>query len=316
MKVLIHGRRPIADGICEFDLRLPDGGPLPVFSAGSHVDVFLAGGVVRQYSLCNSPEERHRYVLAVLLDSNTRGGSKGMHALNVGDSIEIGEPRNHFALDETARHSILLAGGIGITPIKSMAHRLALLGASFEVHYCAREPDRMAYGEELKLGHPAPQMMFYFDRDAPDRQLDMRQVLGQRTPGTHLYVCGPQGFIDAVMKTSVELGWPTQNVHREYFGANPASQRAGDRPFQIRIASTGDVIDVAADITVVQALSRAGYAVPVSCEQGVCGTCLTRVLDGIPDHRDAYLTDDERAANDQFTPCCSRSNSSLLVLDI
>lgn len=301
--------------ICSFELVDPDGATLPAFSAGSHVDVHLGDGLVRQYSLCNDPEENHRYMIAVLRDAASRGGSAAMHALREGDLLRIGEPKNHFPLAHAAAHSVLLAGGIGITPILCMAERLANTGASFELHYCARSVERMAFSERIGASRFAEHSHLHFD-DGPDAQkLDLAALLGTAPADTHLYVCGPSGFMDWVLDGARTAGWPDERLHREYFTA-AAVDTSADGSFEVQIASSGAVVRVGAQETVVTALARAGIEVPTSCEQGVCGTCLTRVLEGEPEHRDLYLTPDEQAAGDQFTPCCSRARSARLVLDL
>ncbi len=314
MKVKIARKFAVATDICAFELVHPDGAPLPAFSAGAHIDVRLHDGLVRQYSLCNAPHESHRYVIAVLLEANSRGGSVAMHALEEGGSLEIGEPKNHFQLHAGARHSLLLAGGIGVTPIASMAEALDRAGASFEMHYCTRSVERTAFRGRFAEPRFAGRVHLYFDdaRNGPGIRLDA--VLARPRPDTHLYVCGPAGFIAAVMDGAKAAGWHEANVHREFFAAAPAREESG--AFQVKLSSTGRIVDVQADMTVIAALAKAGVEVATSCEQGVCGTCLTRVLSGEPDHRDVYLTDEEKAANDQFLPCCSRSKSPLLVLDL
>jgi len=317
MKVRITKVREAALDIRVFELARPDGEALPRFSAGSHVDVKLGDSVVRQYSLCNNPDDAHRYMIGVLRDPQSRGGSVAMHALKEGDLLDVSEPKNHFPLAYDATHSILLAGGIGITPILCMAERLARAGESFELHYCTREPARTAFLERLNEGDLAGRVHLYFDTAPLSQRVSLDTVLAGPKPGTHVYVCGPGGFIGAVLTTAERAGWAAANVHREYFGAAPANGAVNaDGPFQVKVASTGQVLDVEAGETVIAALSKHGIDVPTSCEQGVCGTCLTRVLSGEPDHRDAYLTDEERALNDQFLPCCSRSKSPQILLDL
>ncbi|MCE4061119.1 PDR/VanB family oxidoreductase [Pandoraea sputorum] len=316
MKVRLANKRDVATDICEFELVSADGSALPPFTAGAHIDVHVADGLIRQYSLCNAPGETHRYCVGVLRDPQSRGGSVGMHALTVGTDIEISAPRNHFPLADGAKHSILLAGGIGVTPILCMAEALAASGASFEVHYCTREPARTAFRDRFASVGIADKTQFYFDSEGARADLDA--ILAQPSGGKHLYVCGPAGFIDAVLTRAEAAQWPEGNVHREYFAA-PVSANTdgeGDQPFQVKLHSSGRVIDVKAGETIVAALAAQGVEVQMSCEQGVCGTCLTRVVDGTPEHRDVYLTDDERAANDQILPCCSRSKSPVLVLDL
>ncbi len=302
--------------ICSFELVAVDGRPLPPFAAGSHVDVQLPGGLTRPYSLANDPTESHRYLIAVLRDAASRGGSAAMHdAVHEGDTLTISAPKNHFPLAHDATRHLLLAGGIGVTPILCMAERLAVTGADFEMHYCTRSRARTAFHERLRASAFADRVHFHFDDGDAAQRLDLAALLAAPAPGTHLYVCGPKGFMDAVLGRARAGGWPEANLHVEYFGAEVASHDA-DAPFEVQLASSGRVVVVPRERTVVQALADAGVEVPTSCEQGVCGTCLTRVLSGVPDHRDLYLTPEEQAANDQFTPCCSRAKSPRLVLDL
>jgi vanillate O-demethylase ferredoxin subunit len=317
MKVRITSKREVALDVSAFELADPEGHPLPSFSAGAHIDVQLGNGLTRQYSLCNSPSEQHRYLIGVLREPASRGGSIAMHALTESALIEISEPRNHFPLAHDATHSILLAGGIGVTPILCMAERLAYTGASFELHYCTRNPARAAFRERLDAPHLGGRSRLYFDNGPADERVDLPKILGTPAIGKHVYVCGPAGFIAAVLEHTRELGWDSANVHREYFAAaSPGAAAHADGPFQVKLASSGRVIHVAAGESVVKALDNAGVTLATSCEEGVCGTCLTRILSGEPDHRDVFLTDEERRANDQFLPCCSRSRSPMLVLDI
>jgi vanillate O-demethylase ferredoxin subunit len=268
--------------ICTFELVAPDGRALPAFSAGSHIDVQLPNGLTRQYSLCNQPDESHRYLIGVLRDAASRGGSAAMHDLvREGDVLTISAPKNHFPLAHEAQRHLLLAGGIGVTPILCMAERLAATGAAFEMHYCTRSRERTAFHDRIRASAFAERVQFHFDDGDAAQKLDIAALLATPQPGTHLYVCGPKGFMDAVLATARARGWPEAQLHYEFFAA--------------------DVAPVEGD---------------ASCEQGVCGTCLTRVLEGTPDHRDLYLTPEEQAANDQFTPCCSRAKSARLVLDL
>lgn len=305
-----------AADICTFELVAETGGPLPAFSAGSHVDVHLPDGLTRQYSLCNDPKETHRYLIGVLRDPASRGGSKAMHEqVMEGQLLRISAPKNHFPLSHDARRSLLLAGGIGVTPILCMAERLAITGADFEMHYSTRSRERTAFHERIVSSAYAPRVKFHFDDGAAAQKLDIAALLAAPQDGLHLYVCGPKGFMDAVLSTARATGWPESQLHYEFFAAEVAKSES-DVSFEIRLASSGRIIMVPKDQTVTQALSAAGVEVQTACEQGVCGTCLTRVLEGVPDHKDMYLTPEEQAANDQFTPCCSRSKTPLLVLDL
>ena len=305
-----------AVGIAGFELVSEDGRPLPAFSAGSHIDVQVPGGLTRQYSLCNDPGESHRYMIGVLRDAGSRGGSEAMHErVAEGDLLRISAPRNHFPLAHGASHSILLAGGIGVTPILCMAERLAVTGAPFDMHYCVRSPDRAAFRERIERSSFASQVAFHFDDGDEGQKLQLGTVLAGLRPGVHLYVCGPKGFMDWVLGTARAAGWPEDQLHYEFFGAEIAKSDSDER-FEVKLASSGRIVVVPKDQTVVEALAAAGVEVATSCEQGVCGTCLTRVLEGEPDHKDMYLTPEEQALNDQFTPCCSRSRSPMLVLDL
>ena len=316
LNVRVAARHAEADGIVAFELASPDGRPLPAFTAGSHVDVQVPGGLVRQYSLANDPLETHRYVIGVLREPQSRGGSAAMHdAVAVGDLLRISPPKNHFALDQGARRTLLFAGGIGVTPLIAMAETLQHLGAEFEMHYCCRSPARTAFAARIGGSAFAPRVQFHFDDGPAGQRLDLHGALGPVRDDTHVYVCGPGGFMDFVLGGARDAGWAPAQLHSEYFAA-PAQDTSGDTAFAVRLASTGRVVDIPADVTVVRALADAGVPVPTSCEQGVCGTCLTRILEGRPDHRDAYLTDEERARNDQFLPCCSRAKTPLLVLDL
>ena len=314
MQVIVLSKADTAQGIVTFELAAPDGRALPPFSAGAHIDVHV-GGLVRQYSLCNRPGETHRYQIGVLRDANSRGGSVAMHALAVGDSLQISAPKNHFPLAADARHSILLAGGIGVTPLLAMAEQLAADGASFALHYATRSSERTAFRDRLAAAHLAPHARCYVD-DAPQNgRLDLAAVLSQPNAETHVYVCGPAGFIDATLQQARALGWQDANLHREYFGAALPATDAGEMgDFDIRLAHSGKTMPVRAGETVIDALRGCGIDWPTSCEQGVCGTCLTKVLQGEAQHHDNYLTDEERAEG-CFLPCVSRARG-LLVLDI
>ncbi|MFL9878297.1 PDR/VanB family oxidoreductase [Herbaspirillum rhizosphaerae] len=315
LQVKVISKTAEAEDIASFELAGIDGKPMPPFSAGSHIDVHIRDGLIRQYSLCNPPHESHRYQIGVLRDAKSRGGSVAMHGdIKVGDVLTISEPRNHFPLTQ-AKRTLLLAGGIGVTPILCMAERLAATAADFAMHYCARSPERTAFRDRIATSDFADRVVYHYDSGADEQKLKLAEMIATPDTDTHIYVCGPGGFIDHVVNTAKDKGWPSAQVHLEYFGAVPV-ETDGDAPFDVKIASSGQVFTIPAGETVIKILADNGVDIPVSCEQGVCGTCLTRVLDGVPDHRDLYLTDEERAANDQFTPCCSRAKSTLLVLDV
>jgi vanillate O-demethylase ferredoxin subunit len=304
-----------ATDTCSFEFADPQGKTLPPFSAGSHIDVHVSDAMVRQYSLCNDPKENHRYVIGVLRRSDSRGGSRSLHDdIHVGDIVEASVPKNRFPLARAAKRSLLIAGGIGVTPILCMAETLAGLGADFEMHYCARSPDRTAFKDRIERSAFADRVTFHIG-GGHGRRLNIAALLQAFDHDTHIYVCGPGGLMEAVIAGARQQGWPDAHVHREYFAAE-AHDSTHDVAFDVRIASTGRVIRVAEGKTVVAALAESGVDIPTSCAQGVCGTCLTRVLDGEVEHHDMFLTPAERARNDQFTPCCSRARSATLVLDL
>ncbi|MES2262604.1 MAG: PDR/VanB family oxidoreductase [Pseudomonadota bacterium] len=314
LTVLIRARTDIATDIVGLTLEPLDGGPLPEFVAGAHIDVHLAPGLTRQYSLANNPCETHRYKIGVLRDPKSRGGSIAVHQqLKVGELLRIGKPRCNFPLNPAATSSVLIAGGIGITPILSMAYRLHATGQDFSVHYTCRSRDRAAFVDELTNGEFASRANLYFDDAAADDRFNLERTLLAAGRDADIYVCGPGGFINFVVDGARALDWKESKIHVEHFGADVSTAGAS---FVVEARKSGVEVRVLENQTISQALAAAGVCVPVSCEQGVCGTCLTRVLDGKPDHRDFYQTDDEKAAGDFMTPCCSRSLGERIVLDL
>lgn len=314
LSVRVACKRTEATGIVSLELTDELNRELPMFAPGSHIDVHIKPGLVRQYSLCNHPNERSRYVIAVLQDPQSRGGSLAVHRdVKEGDLLQISAPRNLFPL-LPAPHSIMLAGGIGVTPLICMAEHLCETNASFEMHYCARSVESMAFQERIRGAAYSQRTRFYLDTGPPSSKLDLKRLLLESPHDSHLYVCGPRGFIEWAIETARELAWSQDRLHVEFF--NAATVQTTDRSFEVQIASTGQVFDVPGDRSATEVLAVHGHQIPVSCEQGVCGTCLTRVLAGEPDHRDMYLSDAERARNDQFTPCCSRAKGTRLVLDL
>lgn len=314
LRVVVRSKRLEAANVVSLELASCDGDVLPAFTAGAHVDVHIPGELIRQYSLCNNPRENHRYVITVLREASSRGGSSALHDAREGQFLLISKPRNTFALVEGAPHSFLLAGGIGVTPLLAMAERLTDLQADFRLDYCSRSPGQMAFRDRLLGSRFAKRVHLHFDDGVEGQRMDANALLAHPEQGNHLYVCGPCGFIDYVMSSARNHGWRDEQLHREYFSANPVSAGTGDS-FQVQLASTGKVLNVPSNRTVIDVLAAEGIEIPVSCEQGVCGTCLTGVLEGELDHRDMYLTDQERTAGLRFMPCCSRGKG-LVLLDL
>jgi len=290
------------------------GAALPAFEAGAHIDLHLPNGMIRQYSLVNPPGEPDTYQLGVLKEKSSRGGSAWIHeTLAKADRLHVSEPRNLFPVVKTARRHILFAGGIGITPILSIARHLSALGADFAVYYSVRNKDEAAFYQDLLALSDCARLLAD-GRDAA--QTVLLKALSNPSDDTHLYVCGPMGYVEAIRNVARLKEWPDSHFHTEAFCASPLPSDAVDRAFTIRLGRSGVTIPVGEGQTVLRALRAHGFDVPFSCEQGICGTCLTKVISGVPDHRDQYLTDEERAANDQFMPCCSRSKTPELVLDL
>jgi vanillate O-demethylase ferredoxin subunit len=290
LAVRVTRKRIEAEDVVSLELTPIEGQSLPAFSAGSHIDVLVRDGIVRQYSLCNDPAERHRYVIGVLRDPNSRGGSVAVHDEVVeGTILHISEPKNHFAL-KPARRSLLLAGGIGVTPILCMVEQLAKTGAEFEMHYCTRSLGRTAFHQRITESAFSDRVSFHFDDGPAPQRLNLHMLIGNPDPGTTLYVCGPGGFIDFVTRTAENLGWQNKQIIFERFGALKPSS-ASDVSFDVKVASSGKIVTVASGKTIVAVLAEHGVDVPVSCEQGVCGTCITRVLAGTHHHPYLYFRD-------------------------
>ena len=303
-----------AEGVVSLELVSPSGSKLPAFTAGSHIDLHISKGCIRQYSLCNDPGETHRYVVGVLREPKSRGGSQAIHErFREGDTVQVGIPRNNFPLIDDAKHTILIGGGIGITPILSMAWRLTALNASFELHYCTRSLARTPFKSLIKSAPFSGRIVLHLDDGSDEQRFRCETVIAGPSSGLHLYACGPSAFMDYVVEGAKLRGLTEGQIHIERFSGSISS--SGEE-FSVRAVRSGQTVQVAPDMTIAQALLAAGVDVPLSCEQGVCGTCLTSVIEGIPEHRDVYQSDCEKATNKQIAICCSRARTSMLVLDI
>jgi vanillate O-demethylase ferredoxin subunit len=304
-----------AEDVLGFELVDPRGGLLPAFEAGAHIDVYIAPHLVRQYSLAGDPADHARYVIAVLREQAGRGGSQAIHeGFRAGQVIEASAPRNHFRLAESAGEHLLLGAGIGVTPMMAMAATLQARGASWNMHYCTRSPEKTAFRDRIAALVEAGRVTLHHDGGNPERGLDVRAALAAAKPGTHLYYCGPPGFMRAVAEAARD--WPADHVHFEHFAA-PAPREAPARentPFAIRLKSSGETLEVPAAKTIVQVLRENGQYVDTSCEDGFCGTCLTRYCEGEPEHRDTVLDEDDR--RQYVLICCARSKTPTLVLDL
>jgi tetrachlorobenzoquinone reductase len=297
-----------APGILSYELRALEGGELPAFTAGAHVDLSLPSGLVRSYSLINSQSERDRYVIAVQKDRASRGGSRWVHdSVRPGDVLTLNGPRNNFALNEDAERSIFIAGGIGITPILSMTERLSALARPWELIYCARTRAGAAFVDRLKGA-----VRFNFDEEPGGKMLDIAQVVSAAPASAHLYCCGPNGMLAAFEAATADL--PRGRVHVEYFTAKEAAATEGG--FTVVLAKSRRQLRVPPGKTILETLLDAGLDVAYSCMEGVCGTCETKVLEGTPDHRDLILTEEEHVSGGTMMICCSGSKTDRLVLDL
>jgi ferredoxin-NADP reductase len=289
-----------------------DGQPFPSCTPGAHIDVHLPNGITRAYSLVESGEQRRSLVVGVKRDPNSRGGSRWLHEqARVGMELHVSGPRNHFPLLEDASHTVLVAGGIGITPIWCMAQRLKALGKPFTLYYSARSRADMAFLEEAQaLGDAAH---LHFDDEAGG-VMDMAAIMKAVPVGAHLYCCGPTPMLDAYEAAAKAAGLPADNVHLERF--TPVQAAATDGNYVVQLARSGKEIQVTAGTTLLEALEANGICVGASCREGLCGTCEVVVLEGEVDHRDSVLTDAEKASNRTMMVCCSGSRSARLVLDL
>ncbi len=303
-----------AQGICSYELVDPEGHALKPFEAGAHVDVHLPGGVVRSYSLAGDPSDTSHWLLGVLLEAKSRGGSSALHhKVRVGDLLQVGAARNAFPLASAAQHSILIAGGIGITPLKAMAHTLQAAGASFELHYCARSPGHVAFMKELQALVPQAHLHFHFDGGEPGKGLDIAGLLKVAAPNTHVYYCGPVGFMNACAQASEH--WPQEAVHSEHFKApEPKATDLPDGAFEVHLVKSGETIQVGPDQTIVRAIELTGRRVSTSCLSGLCGACKVEYVDGEVDHRDYILSDEEKTHC--LTVCVSRAKGKTLSLNL
>jgi tetrachlorobenzoquinone reductase len=299
-----------AEQVHIYEFRPVSGASVPPFTAGAHVDLHLPNGLVRQYSIANAQGERHRYVLGVKRDAAGRGGSRFLHDdLRVGTVVKVGGPRNNFPLVEAAAHSVLIAGGIGVTPIVSMVARLRSLARPWELHYAVRRRGEAAFLDELLAGDG--HVRLHVDEEQGS-MIDVAAIVRAAPEEAHLYCCGPTPMLEAFAAAAASR--PAERVHFEYFSS--AFAPAVESGFIVELARSKVRVEVPPGQTILEALRARGLEVQSSCEQGICGSCETRVLAGEPDHRDMLLSDEEKATNQVMMICCSGSRSAILVLDL
>lgn len=314
LDLVLAGAAPVAEGIRAFRLVGADGAPLPPFQPGAHVLVHAqrmdGTPAARAYSLVGDPADRGGYRIAVLRQGE-HGVSAWFHAKAMpGARLQVQAPRNDFRLAPEATDHLLIAGGVGITPILAMSRDLAARGASFAVHYAARSPAHMALQDEIRA-IAGPWLTTWFG--SAGERLDIPDAIGSWQRGRHVYVCGPRGMIEATRRATAARGWPSAAVHFETFGAVSAE---AERRFTVELAQSRKSFDVAPGQSILDSLFAAGVMPSFDCRRGECGACLTRILAGEPDHRDLYLTEEERAAGDFMTVCVSRSRTDCIVLDL
>jgi phthalate 4,5-dioxygenase reductase subunit len=301
----------IAEGIHLLEFCDPRGNLLPEFSAGAHVAVRVPNGLLRKYSLCNDPAERNRYQIAVKRETNGRGGSINLiDAVKAGDELTVTAPVNDFGLPPRAQDFLFIAGGIGVTPIMAMIRQVMAEGKRFRLFYCSRSPETTAFRDELSTPQLKDMVTIHYDEGDTSRSLDLRPILAERKNREHLYCCGPRPLMEAVRAMTDH--WSSTAVHFEAF-SEAETHKADDKPFKVKLARSGAVLDVPTDRTILEALREHGLEVPSSCETGTCGTCRTKLLDGEADHRDLVLAEHER--KDTIMICVSRARGGDLTID-
>lgn len=311
--VVVKNRHVEGGNIAVMEFESATSATLPKVEAGAHIDVHLPNGMVRQYSLCQNPNDEGKFRLGILRDPESRGGSvSAFDEIKDGMQIQVSEPKNLFPLLK-AKHSVLIGGGIGITPLITMAYQLAHEGTSFELHYCGASPENCAFVDEIKNGELAKYTTFHFKSEGASHRAFFESAIKDIDLESHIYTCGPVGFMDWVINLATTHDFPEQQIHKEYFQVE--TDTSGDS-FEVVAERSGKIIMVEAGETILQALAKEGIEIEMSCEQGVCGTCMCDVIEGEPDHRDVYFTDEEKASNEQILVCCSRSKTPRLVLDI
>ena len=312
LTVEVTGKWETADGIMAFEFTSVDGSSLPAAQPGAHIDVHMAEGLLRPYSLTNGPGDTV-YRIGVKREPESRGGSAAMHdSVAVGDRITISHPRNTFPLRRDAEHTLLIAGGIGVTPLLAMAQTLVATNADFELHYFIRGPDHLAFPEVVEALGAHVAVHEGLDPAATGEVL--AGLLAGPGFARQVYACGPGPMLDAVRATAHSAGWPDDALHFEYF-QNPNDIDL-DSTFEIALSRSARTVVVEAGQTILDVLRAEGISVDASCEQGACGTCVVPLLDGAADHQDVYLTEAQKAVNDRIAVCVSRAETDRLILEL
>ncbi|MYH76481.1 MAG: Rieske 2Fe-2S domain-containing protein [Acidimicrobiaceae bacterium] len=312
LRVQVRRKWETAAGVAAFELA-PIEGVLPTFQPGAHIDVHLPNGLVRQYSITNGPGETSYYRLGVKLEPDSTGGSVCLHeTVREGDVLAISEPRNNFPLRRDSMRTILLAGGIGITPLLAMAQSLDRMSLAFELHCFAQSAEHTAFSDVLDgLGESVVRHLGL----PPDETVaEIRRLVATPDEFTHVYVCGPGPMLEAARREAAEAGWPDDHVHFEYF--KNTTEIDDSSTFEVALARSALTVTVPSGSTILEVLRESGVPLPSSCEQGACGTCVATVLEGEPDHQDVYLNDSDHEAGDRIMTCVSRALSDRLVLDL
>jgi phthalate 4,5-dioxygenase reductase subunit len=311
MSLRVTRNDSIAEGIHLLEFRDADGQPLPEFSAGAHITVRVPNGLLRKYSLCNDPAERDRYQIAVKREANGRGGSCSLvDDVKAGVVLPVSAPINDFKLPPRAQDFLFIAGGIGITPIMAMIRQVQAENKRFRLFYCVRSPETTAFMAELSALEFAGKVVIHHDQGDPANSLDLQPILAERRNREHLYCCGPRPLMEAVRAMTDH--WSSTAVHFEAF-SEAETHKAGDKPFRVRLARSGKVLEVPVTKTILEVLRENGLEVPSSCETGTCGTCRTKMLAGEADHRDLVLAEHERA--DHIMICVSRARGEEITID-
>ncbi len=312
MALRVARAEPIAEGIHLFEFRRPDGGELPAFTAGAHIQVRVPNGLIRKFSLCSDPADRSHYGVAVKREASGRGGSINLiDGTKVGDTLMVSKSVNDFGLPQRGDNFIFIAGGIGVTPMIAMIHSFrGKPEKKFKLYYLGRSLETMGFREMLSAPELKDNVVIHCDGGDPSKSYDLRSVVAERKNREHLYCCGPRPLMQAVREMTAH--WTPTSIHMEAF-SDAETRRPDDKPFTVRLAKSNDAVEVPVGVTIMEAMRAKGYEVPSSCETGTCGTCKVKLLSGEADHRDLYLTEKDRS--DNIMICVSRAKTEELVLD-